>query len=50
MTIQAPGRMPSLYLSHGGPNLLEDAHWPGQLAAWSDELPRPKAILMVSAH
>ncbi|MER5828030.1 dioxygenase, partial [Streptomyces mirabilis] len=24
--------------------------WPGELAAWSAELPRPKAILMVSAH
>lgn len=50
MSTRAPGRMPSLYLSHGGPTLLEDAHWPGQLAAWSAELPRPKAVLMISAH
>ncbi|NGO81405.1 dioxygenase [Streptomyces sp. YC504] len=43
-------RMPALYLSHGAPPLADDALWPGQLAAWSAELPRPKAILMVSAH
>ncbi|PAX82274.1 dioxygenase, partial [Streptomyces albidoflavus] len=44
------GRMPALYLSHGAPPLADDPVWPGQLAAWSAELPRPAAILMVSAH
>jgi 4,5-DOPA dioxygenase extradiol len=43
-------RMPALYLSHGAPPLADDAVWPGQLAAWAADLPRPKAILMVSAH
>ncbi len=43
-------RMPALYLSHGAPPLADDPVWPGQLAAWSAELPRPRAILMVSAH
>ncbi|MFH8609390.1 dioxygenase [Streptomyces sp. NPDC018029] len=43
-------RMPALYLSHGAPPLADDPVWPGELAAWSAELPRPKAILMVSAH
>ncbi|BCL28470.1 dioxygenase [Streptomyces aurantiacus] len=43
-------RMPALYLSHGAPPLADDALWPGQLAAWAAGLPRPKAILMVSAH
>ncbi|MFE0653804.1 dioxygenase [Streptomyces sp. NPDC059534] len=43
-------RMPALYLSHGAPPLADDPVWPGQLAAWSADLPRPKAILMVSAH
>ncbi|MFB7112323.1 dioxygenase [Streptomyces sp. NPDC056291] len=43
-------RMPALYLSHGAPPLADDPVWPGQLAAWSAELPRPKAILVVSAH
>ena len=32
------------------PPLLDDALWSGQLAAWSADLPRPKAILIVSAH
>ncbi|MGW7261951.1 dioxygenase family protein [Streptomyces sp. NPDC054842] len=45
-----PERMPALYLSHGAPPLADDPVWPGQLAAWSADLPRPKAILMVSAH
>lgn len=43
-------RMPALYLSHGAPPLADDPVWPGQLAAWSARLPRPSAILMVSAH
>ncbi|WP_415950193.1 dioxygenase [Streptomyces sp. KLOTTS4A1] len=42
--------MPALYLSHGAPPLADDELWPGQLAAWSAVLPRPKAVLMVSAH
>ncbi|MDH6580440.1 class III extradiol ring-cleavage dioxygenase [Kitasatospora sp. MAP5-34] len=43
-------RMPALYLSHGAPPLADDPIWPGQLAAWSADLPKPKAILMISAH
>jgi 4,5-DOPA dioxygenase extradiol len=42
--------MPTLYLSHGAPPLADDPVWPGELAAWSAGLPRPKAILIVSAH
>ncbi|GAA0402807.1 class III extradiol ring-cleavage dioxygenase [Streptomyces luteireticuli] len=50
-TTETPaGRMPALYLSHGAPPLADDALWPGQLAAWSAELPRPGAVLIVSAH
>ena len=44
------GRMPALYIGHGAPPLLDDALWSSQLAAWSADLPRPKAILIVSAH
>lgn len=44
------GRLPALYLSHGAPLLADDPVWPGQLAALSADMPRPKAILMVSAH
>lgn len=43
-------RMPALYLSHGAPPLADDPVWTRELAAWSDDLPRPTAILMVSAH
>jgi 4,5-DOPA dioxygenase extradiol len=43
-------RMPVLYLSHGAPPLADDALWTRQLAAWSAELDRPTAILVVSAH
>jgi 4,5-DOPA dioxygenase extradiol len=43
-------RMPALYIGHGAPPLLDDALWSGQLAAWAQDLPRPKAILIISAH
>ncbi len=43
-------RMPAIYLSHGAPPLADDPLWPGQLAAWSRDLPRPASILVVSAH
>ena len=42
--------MPALYLGHGAPPLLDDPVWSGQLAAWAADLPRPSAILIVSAH
>jgi 4,5-DOPA dioxygenase extradiol len=42
--------MPVLYLSHGAPPLADDALWTSQLAGWSAGLPRPAAILIVSAH
>jgi 4,5-DOPA dioxygenase extradiol len=45
-----PARMPALYLGHGAPTLIDDEHWPKELAAWSAALPRPRSILVVSAH
>lgn len=42
--------MPTLYLSHGAPPLADDPIWPGQLAAWAGDIPRPTAILVISAH
>ena len=42
--------MPALYLGHGAPPLLDDELWTSQLAAWARDLPRPTAILIVSAH
>ena len=47
---QVPGRMPAIYLGHGAPPLLDDALWVAELAAWAGALPRPSAVLMVSAH
>ena len=44
------GRMPAVYLGHGAPPLVDDPLWVAQLAAWAGALPRPRAILMVSAH
>ncbi|MBI2773619.1 MAG: dioxygenase [Chloroflexi bacterium] len=42
--------MPAVYLGHGAPTLLDDEVWPRELADWATRLPRPKAILVVSAH
>jgi 4,5-DOPA dioxygenase extradiol len=42
--------MPALYIGHGAPPLLDDPIWSGQLSAWARDLPRPRAILIVSAH
>ena len=42
--------MPALFLSHGAPPLVDDATWVSELEAWSDGMPRPDAILVVSAH
>ena len=46
----ADGPLPSLYLSHGAPPLFEDPAWMTQLHDWARALPKPKAILIVSAH
>jgi 4,5-DOPA dioxygenase extradiol len=42
--------MPALFLSHGAPPLVDDATWVSELEAWSDAMPKPDAILVVSAH
>ncbi len=42
--------MPVLYLSHGAPPLADDQVWTRQLADWSAGLPKPTAVLIVSAH
>jgi 4,5-DOPA dioxygenase extradiol len=43
-------RMPALYIGHGAPPLLDDPVWSGELRTLAGALPRPKAILIVSAH
>ncbi len=44
------GTLPALYFGHGAPPLLDDALWLGQLFDWAAALPKPKAVLIVSAH
>jgi 4,5-DOPA dioxygenase extradiol len=44
------GPLPALYLSHGAPPLFDDPGWMGQLFAWAQSMPKPRAILIVSAH
>jgi 4,5-DOPA dioxygenase extradiol len=47
---RTPHRLPVVYLGHGAPTLVDDELWMGQLASWSATLPRPRSILVVSAH
>jgi 4,5-DOPA dioxygenase extradiol len=46
----ASGAMPVIFLAHGSPLLLDDRGWVAELAAWAQALPRPRAVLMLSAH
>ena len=43
-------KTPALYIGHGAPLLLDDPVWSGELAAWANQLVKPKGILVVSAH
>ncbi len=47
---QAPDRMPAIFVAHGSPLLLDDAGWVEELHQWAQAMPRPKSVLMVSAH
>src|ERR1022692_193532 len=42
--------MPAIFLAHGSPLLLDDRGWVAELGAWAQALPRPRAVLMLSAH
>ncbi|MFV0457780.1 MAG: dioxygenase [Actinomycetales bacterium] len=44
------GTLPALYFGHGAPPLLDDPLWLGQLFDWVLGLPKPRAVLIVSAH
>ncbi|MBX2854262.1 MAG: dioxygenase [Rhodobacteraceae bacterium] len=46
-----PSSQPSLFVSHGSPTLVLD-NTPARdfLKAWGSDAPRPKAILVISAH
>ena len=43
-------RLPALFLAHGAPPLLDDAEWVQELRTWASSLPKPRAVLMLSAH
>lgn len=43
--------MPVVFVGHGNPmNAIEDTVWSRAWKAWGARLPRPRAIVMVSAH
>lgn len=47
----ASARMPSIFIGHGSPmNAISRNSFTDTLAAWGKRLPRPRAIVVVSAH
>lgn len=42
--------LPSIFLAHGAPPLLDDPEWVRELHDWAAALPRPESVLMLSAH
>jgi 4,5-DOPA dioxygenase extradiol len=48
--LDRPRRMPTVFLAHGAPPLLDMPDWVGELRAWADGMPRPRAVLVLSAH
>ncbi len=49
-TADTGAAMPAVFLAHGSPLTLDDHAWLAELAAWAKAMPRPKGILMISAH
>ncbi|MBX3196959.1 MAG: dioxygenase [Labilithrix sp.] len=50
MSSPSGGHVPPIFVSHGVPSSALDAASAAELAAWGRELPRPRGILVVSAH
>jgi 4,5-DOPA dioxygenase extradiol len=50
MTSTGTDKTPVIFLAHGSPLLLDDAGWVRELGGWAAAMPRPKAVLMLSAH
>ncbi|CAL9363855.1 4,5-DOPA dioxygenase extradiol [Streptomyces sp. enrichment culture] len=44
------GPLPGLFVSHGAPFTLDDPRWLGDLFDWAQSMPKPRAIVVVSAH
>jgi 4,5-DOPA dioxygenase extradiol len=50
-TESSSARMPVLFVGHGSPmNAIEDNRWSRAFRALGEQLPRPRAVLCVSAH
>lgn len=46
----SPRPLPALFVAHGSPMLIDDATWVRELRAWTEAIPRPSSILVISAH
>jgi 4,5-DOPA dioxygenase extradiol len=44
------GPLPALFVSHGAPPVLDDPEWLDDLFSWSQSMPKPRAIVVISAH
>ncbi|MGC5049072.1 dioxygenase [Micrococcus porci] len=44
------GRLPALFVSHGAPPTLDEPQWLNDLFEWAQTMPKPRAIVIVSAH
>lgn len=44
------GPLPSLFVSHGAPPTLDDPQWLDDLFSWAQSMPKPRGIVVVSAH
>ena len=44
------GPLPSLFVSHGAPFTLDDPQWIADLFRWAQAMPKPRAVVVVSAH
>jgi len=49
-TSKPKSTMPTIFVAHGAPILMDDAGWVGELRSWASAMPRPSAVLMISAH
>lgn len=46
----SPSKVPPIFISHGAPGLATDTAAGAELAQWARDLPRPRGILVISAH
>ena len=44
------GPLPTLFVTHGAPPTLDEPQWLDDLFTWSQSMPKPRGIVMVSAH